>query len=434
MSQGAMTRSKTDSTSENKQSSLPDSKSGSNPKPAKKKQKSDTMSSNSKNQGESSAKPNELESNTNDAAAAMSSTPPEGVHPALWNILSEIKTTTESTKKSVDDLRGEHLSFENRLDEAEGKVDILVSKVSDLSYKVDVLTARLSRSETEKRRLANEIEQLKAKSMGRNLIINVNDSYKEVKSENVHNVVKKFFNKELKLKDNIHLVAAHRIGSDNPKYPRPIIITLQSNDDVSKIMSHAKNLKGSKCFINKQIPQSMNERKLMCIPDFKEAKANGLRPVLRQDKLYVNNELKRQHLPQALPDELEVPENEPEVLESDAIEDGGSIFTGYACKAANMNDVRVVMDTLLCNTEVASATHVMYAYRLSEQDSIVENFESDGDWGIGFSILKFLRSKDIVNHVFFVTRKCGKNFKHIGPARFNHAAEVCQDVLDKLDV
>ena len=418
MSQGAKTRSKTNSTSDSKKTDIMP--------PSHKKQ------GDSKNKGEPSTKPPVPELNPNDVDA-LSTTPPDGVHPDLWNILSEIKNTTKSTKQSVDELHTKHVSFETRLGEAEDKVETLVNQVSKLSYKVDVLTGRLSRSETEKRRLVNEIEQLKAKSMGRNLIINVSNVYKEQKNEKVYETVKKFFKNELKLKDNIRLVAAHRIGSDNPKYPRPIIVTLQSNDDVSKIMSHAKNLKGSDCFINKQIPQSMNERKLMCIPEFKEAKAKGLRPVLRQDKLYVNNELKRQHLPQALPDELEVPEEEPEVSQSDAVEDGGSVFTAYACKASNMNDVRVVMDTLLCNTEVASATHVMYAYRLAEEDSIVENFESDGDWGIGYSILKFLRSKDIMNYVFFVTRKCGEKFEHIGPARFQHAAEVCQNALDKLD-
>ena len=302
-----------------------------------------------------------------------------------------------------------------------------------MNYKLQVLHGRLTRSEIEKKRLSNELEGLKARSMNKNLIINVkdNEKYKETKGEKTMSIAKSFLKNELKMKESINITVAHRIGVKHEDKHRPIIITVPSASDINKVMSHVKNLKDTGCYIDRQIPQSYNERKQMCLAEFKEAKSKGLKPMLIDDKLFVNGELKRQHLPPTLPDQLVVPENEPEIHESQPVEDSGSIFKGFAAEINNMDDIRTVIDTLLLRSEVSTSTHVMYAYRFSDDEEVMcENFQSDGDWGIGFHMLKFMRDNSIANQVLIVTRMCGPNFKHIGTDRMKHAINVCKSALE----
>ena len=371
-----------------------------------------------------------------------SSTPPPGVDPVIYALLLQINTTTQNIdqqvkdlKKKYDELDGKYESVESRCSANEDNIALLQNGLDEMKYKLSVMHGRLIRSEVEKKRLSSELESVKAKSMSKNLIINVKgEAYKEKKQENTLSVVNKFFKKELKLTDTINITAAHRTGVKREDGYRPIIITVPSTMDITKIMSHVKNLKGSGCFIDRQIPQSVNERKQMCLPDFKAARDGGKKPILRDDKLYINNELVRQHLPPTLPDAIEIPdpEDELEISQGDSIDDNGSRFTGFAGKVSCLGDVRETIDALLLKPEIAKSSHVMYAYRIDSGDSMIENFDSDGDWGVGFNMLKFMQDDNIVNFVLIVTRNCSSDFKHIGKKRMEHAVAVSKSALDKI--
>ena len=76
--------------------------------------------------------------------------------------------------------------------------------------------------------------------------------------------------------------------------------------------------------------------------------------------------------------------------------------------------------------EVASATHVIYSYRIRQSDgSVLENFDSDGDYGMGLNLLKKMQQKDAVNKLIVTKRSCHPGFAHLGSRRFEHAAEAC---------
>ena len=357
----------------------------------------------------------------------LSDTPPPGVDPVIYGLLVKINDTTLGTDKKIDDLKlkydslsDQYDTLEERCSENEDQIASLRKDLSTVQYKVNVLHGRLMRSEAEKKRLSGELESLKGRSMNKNLIISFNkcDKYKEKKKENTLSVVNKFLKNELKINDtnSINITAAHRTGTERLDGRRSIIITVPSQSDISKIMSNVKNLKDTGCFIDRQIPQSINERKRMCLPDFKEARAKGQKPVLRDDKLYVNGELIRQHLPPSLPDIIDSPSEDLDIRHGKHIDDSGSRFIGYTAEVSSLNDVREVLDSLLMETEFASCSHVMYSYRIDDgDDSLIENFESDGDWGVGFNMLKFMKDNNIQNYVLVVvTRDCSADFKHIG--------------------
>ena len=366
-----------------------------------------------------------------------SSVPPPGVDPIIYGLLLQINTTTKSTETKVDelkdnydDLNAKYESLESRCSDNQDSITALQKEMCDVKYKLNVLQGRLIRSEAEKKRLSNDLESVTAKSMSKNLIINVKgDKYKEKKQEKTLSVVNTFLKKELKMTDSVNITAAHRTGAQRQDGCRPIIITVPSAMDISKIMSHVKNLKDTGCFIDKQIPQSMSERKRMCLPEFKAAKASGKKAVLRNDKLFVNNQLVRQHLPPTLPNSIEVPSEELEISKGDHIDDSGSRFSGFARKVSCLGDVREVIDTLLLEPHIALSTHVMYAYRIDNGDSVIENFESDGDYGVGYNMLQFLKEENIINSVVVVTRDCGPDFQHIGGKRMKHAVAVCKSAL-----
>ncbi len=118
--------------------------------------------------------------------------------------------------------------------------------------------------------------------------------------------------------------------------------------------------------------------------------------------------------------------DEWQVATSGEIEDSGSTFREYNADATNLQDVRWVLDTLMSKTEVASATHVIYSYRFRQSDgSVLENFDSDGDYGMGLNLLKKMQQKNALNKLFVTTRSCYPGFAHLGSRRFEHAAEAC---------
>jgi len=96
-----------------------------------------------------------------------------------------------------------------------------------------------------------------------------------------------------------------------------------------------------------------------------------------------------------------------------------------------MNDVVDINQHLICEKPcVASATHVIYAYRIEQRGKIIENFESDRDWGTGYELLKAMKKDDIINTVFIATRQCNPGFAHLGKKRFSHIIDACMQAYD----
>ncbi len=110
------------------------------------------------------------------------------------------------------------------------------------------------------------------------------------------------------------------------------------------------------------------------------------------ERLYINGNLSHQFLPQPLPRETNERNEELDIQTSATIEEGGSVFRGYSAKISSLDDIRSVLDSLMTKTEVANASHVIYAYRFKNKglDNLppIENFESDGDHGTGLNLLK----------------------------------------------
>ena len=104
--------------------------------------------------------------------------------------------------------------------------------------------------------------------------------------------------------------------------------------------------------------------------------------------------------------------------------EGGSSFRGFYTQADNLQDISSAHTQLICRPDVSKATHLIYAYRLEQRGKIVENFESDRDWGTGHELLKAMRDNDVTG-VCFATRLCNPGYVHIGKKRFQIIADLC---------
>jgi len=129
---------------------------------------------------------------------------------------------------------------------------------------------------------------------------------------------------------------------------------------------------------------------------------------------------------------MKISPTSPLVL-GDKITDGGNTFTGYAADVTNLGDVSVFLEQSLKLDGIEAAPHRIYTYRYKGSGGgINENFDSDGDDGVGLRLLKAMRDEKILNRIWTVTGLCGPDYHHIGKTRFSHARQVCNNANLKL--
>jgi hypothetical protein len=174
------------------------------------------------------------------------------------------------------------------------------------------------------------------------------------------------------------------------------------------------------------------ERKQFVLPKYTSLKRDRENKAsLSGDRLYVNGSLQTQYLPPILPDPSA--SCDIEIAECDsAIIDSGSSFYGYAASVSSLNDISDVIDSLKQRPAVAGASHLMYAYRFKTGRTLIENFHSDEDHGVGLELLKHMQCNKIINCVFVATRDCSQGFRHIGTKRFDHVISLCAKANESL--
>ena len=346
-----------------------------------------------------------------------------GVSPALATLLLQIHNNTLQTNHTVTEIN-------KRFAAQDENITTIKTDMQAMSARMDILAGRLVRAEQNNKRLSSELEQLKAHGMNSNLVI-TSPNCRETPDEKTIEVVQKFLKDELKISnpEKLYIPVAHRVGQKIEGKSRPIIIKVPESDDVNMIMRNVGKLKGSKSYVDRQIPASMQERRRMTVPTFKAAKQKGEKALIVRDKLFIKGNLQRQFLPANLPDNTFPAREMYDIAESKPIQDSGSIFNGYACEVHSLDDVRDALNQLIRNPHIASATHVIYAFRCETGD----NFDSDGDWGIGYGLFKHMEDSNLDSKLFVVTRKCLPNFKHIGPKRIEHSVNACDEANEKLD-
>ena len=351
-------------------------------------------------------------------------------------MMKSIKSDTETTLNRMDALEGKISYLETQVSGAES----LSADVKTVQNTVSLLCVKLVRSEMITSRLTREVSEIKAHSMKYNLIFNFDrntDTYKEIDGEDSIGVIKRFLSNVMNVPNasKMYIPVAHRLGKRSPGITRSILAKIPNANDLDKILKHTNRLKDTKHFVQKQLPPSLNERKQFAIAEFKEKRGdenNKARMV--NEKLYIKGKLQTKYQPPELPvRDMSSPTDDIEITEGSSIDDSGSTFKGYAASATCPEDVTAALHRVIQLPGVATATHLIYAYRIDKGPmGITENFNSDGDHGTGWELLKHMRSSGDTNVLRIGTRVCTQTYSHIGRRRFEHLNQTTTEAVDEL--
>jgi hypothetical protein len=361
------------------------------------------------------------------AASTSSTEIPDGVPLGMWDMLLSIQTNTSATTQRVDVLekKVEHLDQQDTED--------LVNQVINLNKTVAILSAKLERCETKLSHVHDELDDMRAHSMRYNLIFTFDpnsDLYKESSGENCVALTRSFLASVLGI-DNaqeMYIPVAHRLGRRFTDKIRPIIANFPIASEQEIIMRRTNRLRDTRHFITKQLTAKQRERKQFVLPVYRDLKVNPENQTkLLDDKLFVKGKLQTKYLAPTLPT-AKGTNTSLKLVQGDTVNDLGSTFHGYVASVKSTQDVSDVLDMANNNTTLAAANHLMYAFRIGDDDGNIktENFHSDGDYGVGLNLLKHMQSQNIVNRMFIVARNCSPGFRHIGNRRMDHAIKVCE--------
>ena len=335
---------------------------------------------------------------------------PEGINPILWRMLISIKKDTAKCIDNVDDLANRVYILEDTSDHVGSDIHNIKKDMVALIRSNDVLRGRLLRAETIIERQRSDITDLRSRSMRDNIIVKTKgQTYKEDKDENTTSKFQTFLDKELHIHDatRIDIPRAHRMGRAINGYNRMMIAKVPNEDDKRRIFANANVLNNTDYSISHQIPQEIEERRIFGWQLYKKARQEGRYARFDQGRLYVDNTAITKVDPISLPPistALDgITDKSIPTGNSEPCEVAQHVFKAWAAPTTSLQGVREGLDVVLVNG-LAGANFAPYAFRFQDtQTGTCENFESDGDNGMGLTILKTLKEKQVKNVAVYVS-------------------------------
>ena len=123
----------------------------------------------------------------------------------------------------------------------------------------------------------------------------------------------------------------------------------------------------------------------------------------------------------------------PEIRTGEPVEDRRSVFQAHAARVSSVQEVELVLATLLGNKKIAQATHNIRAYRIRQVGGgWLSDCEDDGEDAAGGRLLHLLDILGATDTLVVVTRWYGG--VHLGPDRFKHINNAARRVLEDADL
>ena len=280
-----------------------------------------------------------------------------------------------------------------------------------------------------------------------NLIIHGILEGKEESQTELLNLIKSFLKDKMALETEIELNNWYRMGQGQT---RPIMIKLKYVNEKSLILSHALKLQGKTnetkklFFIHEDLTEEQSEVKQQYKDLLKENKdkegSEKLQVKLRQGQLVVNNEtVKKKVQVPSKADILHLDDDELEQIRAVKLtscpqhQEKGSEYYSYGIKIRKESDVQKAYQKL--KVKHADAMHISCVYQLENaigpyrQEAI-----DDNDFGIGRTMLKVMKSKEIYEMAIFVVQYYGDvhlRCRHFEIAEFL-TEKTIQSVFSKL--
>ena len=200
----------------------------------------------------------------------------------------------------LDDIDSRVKSIENDLKNMKDSVEFVHAEVKDLKKENEsrkagekIMDERVKKLEELNTTLRNRVIDLQARSMRDNLIFY---NIKELKNENVTDVIHNVLENQLELENAKSLVKidrTHRLGKQDPRAARPraIVCKLNYYPDKERILANTRKLKGSGIAISEQFPEEILKVRKRLYPILKKAKQEKKRVKMVRDKLFIEGQL-----------------------------------------------------------------------------------------------------------------------------------------------
>ena len=200
-------------------------------------------------------------------------------------------------------------------------------------------------------------------------------------------------------------------------------------------MDNTSRLRGSHHFVSKQLPAALRERQQFALVRFKEARSDpSNKAKMVREKLFLKGQLQSQFLATKLPRSSEDQTVDIDVAEGPVIDDKvGSKFMGFAARVDSLEKVRTVRDQLIRRSDVTASSDLMFAYRINGRQGVMENFDSEFDYGVGLNLLRWMKQENLADTVCFATRTCSAGYRHIGDKRFQIVNQLCGEAVKVLN-
>ncbi|KAK2141414.1 hypothetical protein LSH36_1105g00058 [Paralvinella palmiformis] len=178
--------------------------------------------------------------------------------------LASIKADAKTRSENLETL---NVKFDTFVENS--NIDTRSNDVSSLKKTVSMLCARLERSDTIVARLSMELTEMKY-----NLIFNfdkTNADCNEAEGENCIALVKHFLATVMSVPNAqlIYVPVAHRLGQRRPGRIRPILAKFPNVNELQTVPKHTNRLRGTKHFVQRQMPPDVTERKNFALDEFK---------------------------------------------------------------------------------------------------------------------------------------------------------------------
>ena len=351
------------------------------------------------------------------------------------------ETISDAVKALIQKtVENEIQSISSNLSMAVDNNESLKNQIRFLEKRLDLTEGLLQQAQIKLKSQNEKIIELQSRTMRDNLIIRgIADDPNESWAETEDKVID-FMRKELKIEDahNSMVDRAHRLGKMTGEKPRNIVVKFASSKAKDKIFKNVKNLAGKKFSIQEQLPQEIQERRNRLWPKFREAKEKAktdksIRVKWSQDKLHINDKTYtyKDDAQCIIQSEVHTRLLDCKVEHSTQIHEQGSKFQGHAAKLTRTTSVADVLASLYADQSIASADHIIYAYRTKEGPDVVSACSDDGEHGAGNRLVQLLEEEQATDIIVICTRWFGGT--HIGPKRFECIKNCSKEALQKIN-
>ena len=329
--------------------------------------------------------------------------------------LSGLSECAEDLAENLKTMQQENEHLRKRLAIAEGTIIRSEKKISILEAKIVDLTSR---------------------SMKENVILKGMKEEEQENSETLEAKVMSFFQKDLSIpqREMAHITVEriHRIGKFMKGKTRNVIVKLNGKGK-GIVMKYIKNLpKTSSIKLSQQLPPEVHSNRNKLWPEYLQAKEQGKRVTWNLDELIVDGHARKAKLDKNNDINKDTTEAalKLKVTHTSIESQGGSHFQGHLVQITSQDDVIPAMKAVGADIRISGANHIMYAYRIGNETHSVQNWEDDGEFGGGRTIMDVIHNKHIFTQLICVTRWYGA--RTMGQDRFSCIKNIAEKSVDRL--